>query len=302
VSRSALACPNSRDCDSCGNKALPLVTFINLMLAVFMAFIGLVSGSKAILVNSLYSFKDFITSLVVVIGLKFSEKPADPEHPYGHGKIEFVAMLLIGVALFIAALFLFFHSIKDVWAGFQGRIQVPKMIALWAGCISVIANYKLYKYLECVGTKRNSPAILANAQHHHSDTGSSLLVVVAIIGANLGFMFLDPLAAVIETVDLMYLSVGMLKDALRGTLDGSVSSEIKGKIESIARLVPGVRRVSNIKARQLGHNLWIDITLKVDYDKSASEGYMIGLHVKDSLIKAMGNIATVNFSIEPYLP
>jgi cation diffusion facilitator family transporter len=272
------------------------------MLAVFMAFIGLVSGSKAILVNSLYSFKDFITSLVVVIGLRVSERPADERHPYGHGKIEFVAMLLIGVALFIAALFLFFHSIKDVWAGFQGKIEVPKLIALWAGCISVIANYKLYKYLECVGTKRNSPAILANAQHHHSDTGSSLLVVVAIIGANLGFMFLDPLAAVIETVDLMYLSVGMLKDALRGALDGSVSSEIKGKIESIAQLVPGVRRVSNINARQLGHNLWVDITLKVDYDKSASEGYMIGLHVKDSLIKAMGNIATVNFSIEPYLP
>jgi cation diffusion facilitator family transporter len=302
VSRSALACPNSRDCDRCGNKALPLVTYINLLLAIFMAFIGLVSGSKAILVNSLYSFKDFITSLVVVIGLKFSEKPADPEHPYGHGKIEFVAMLLIGVALFIAALFLFFHSIKDVWAGFQGRIQVPKMIALWAGCISVIANYKLYKYLECVGTKRNSPAILANAQHHHSDTGSSLLVVGAIIGANLGLLFLDPLAAVIETVDLMYLSVGMLKDALRGTLDGSVSSEIKGRIESIARLVPGVRRVSNINVRQLGHSLWIDITLKVDYDKTASEGYRIGLHVKDSLVKAMGNIAMVNFSIEPYMP
>ena len=279
-----------------------MVTYINLLLAAFMAFIGLVSGSKAILVNSLYSFKDFITSLVVVIGLKVSEKPADQEHPYGHGKIEFVAMLLIGVALFIAALFLFFHSIKDVWAGFQGQIQVPKLIALWAGCISVIANYKLYKYLECVGTKRNSPAILANAQHHHSDTCSSLLVVGAIIGANFGFMFLDPLAAVIETVDLMYLSVRMLKDALRGTLDSSVSSEIKGKIEAIAQLVPGVRRVSNIDVRQLGHDLWIDITLKVDYNKSASEGYRIGLHVKDSLIKAMGNIAMVNFSIEPYMP
>ena len=302
MSRSALTCANSRDCDSCGDKALPQVTYLNLLLAVFMAFIGLVSGSKAILVNSLYSFKDFITSLVVVIGLKVSEKPADLRHPYGHGKIEFVAMLLIGVALFIAALFLFFHSIKDVWAGFQGKIEVPKLIALWAGCISVIANYKLYKFLECVGTRRNSPAILANAQHHHSDTGSSILVVVAVIGSNLGFLFLDPLVAVIETLDLMYLSVRMLKDALQGTLDGSVSSEIKGRIESIAQLVPGVRRVSNINVRQLGQNRWIDITIKVDYDKSASEGYLIGLHVKDSIIKAIENIANVSVSIEPYMP
>lgn len=302
MSRSALACADSRDCEKCGEKALPQVTYLNLLLAIFMAFIGLVSGSKAILVNSLYSFKDFITSLVVVIGLKVSERPADGRHPYGHGKIEFVAMLLIGVALFVASLFLFFHSIKDVWAGFQGKIEVPKLIALWAGCISVIANYKLYKFLECVGTRRNSPAILANAQHHHSDTGSSILVVVAVIGSNLGFLFLDPLAAVIETVDLMYLSVRMLKDALQGALDVSVGSDIKGRIEEIARLVPGVRRVGNIHARQLGHSLWIDITLKVDYDKPASEGYLIGLHVRDSLIKAIDNIAMVNFSIEPFMP
>ena len=302
MSRSALTCADSRDCERCGEKALPQVTYINLLLAIFMAFIGLVSGSKAILVNSLYSFKDFITSLVVVIGLKVSEKPSDWRHPYGHGKIEFVAMLLIGVALFIASLFLFYHSIKDVWAGFQGKIEVPKLIALWAGCISVIANYKLYKYLECVGTRRNSPAILANAQHHHSDTGSSVMVVVAVIGSNLGLLFLDPLAAVIETVDLMHLSLKMLKDALQGALDVSVGSEVKGRIEEIALLVPGVRRVGDIHARQLGHSLWIDITLKVDYDKPASEGYLIGLHVRESLVKAIDNIAMVNFSIEPFMP
>ena len=120
MSCSALELPNNHDCASCGKKALLLVTLLNLLLAIFLAFIGFVSGSKAILGNSLYSFKDFITSLVVVIGIKVSEKPADVEHPYGHGKIEFVAMLFIGVAIFIASLFLFFHSIRDVWAGLQG--------------------------------------------------------------------------------------------------------------------------------------------------------------------------------------
>ena len=137
MSCSAVEFPDSDDCASCGKKALLVSTLVNLLLTVFMAFIGFVSGSKAILGNSLYAFKDFVTSLVVVIGIRVSEKPADVGHPYGHGKIEFVAMLFIGVAIFIASLFLFFHSIKDVWAGLHGQIQVPKLIALCAGCISV---------------------------------------------------------------------------------------------------------------------------------------------------------------------
>jgi cation diffusion facilitator family transporter len=302
MSCSAVELPNTCDCVSCSRKALLVATFLNLTLAIFMVFIGNVSGSKAILVNSLYSFKDFVTSLVVVIGIRVSEKPADARHPYGHGKIEFVAMLFIGIAIFIASLFLFFHSIRDVLAGFYGQIQVPKLIALFAACISVIANYTLYKYLHCVGTRRNSPAILANAKHHHSDTVSSLSVVLAVIGSNMGLLFLDPLVAVIETLDLMRLSFRMLKDSLNGVLDTAVNVEIRSKIESIAQLVPGVRKVSNVGARQLGQDLWVDITIKVDYSRTASEGYRIGLHVKDSLMKAIDNIANVNFTIEPYIP
>jgi len=302
MSCSAVELPDNRECSNCGRRAVLVATVLNLMLAVFMAFIGLVSGSKAVLVNSLYSFKDFVTSLVVVIGIRVSEKPADLRHPYGHGKIEFVAMMFIGSAIFIAALFLFVHSIKDVWAGLQGQIQVPKLIALWAACISVIANYKLYKYLSCVGTWRNSPAILASAKHHHSDSGSSVFVALAIIGANLGLLFLDPLVAVIETLDLMRLSVRMLKDGLKGVLDASVDVKVRSEIESIARLVPGVRQVSNVDVRQLGQERWIDITIKVDYNKPASEGYMIGLHVKGSIMKALANIANVSVSIEPYMP
>ena len=302
MSCSPVELPNNHDCASCGKKAPLVVALLNLLLAIFLAFIGFMSGSKAILGNSLYSFKDFVTSLVVVIGIRVSEKPADVGHPYGHGKIEFVAMLFIGVAIFIASLFLFVHSIRDVWAGLDGTIQVPKLIALWAGIISVIANYKLSKYLHCVGTRRNSPAILATAKHHHSDAIASLFVVVAIIGANIGLLFLDPLVAVIETLDLMRLSVMMLKDSLNGVLDSSVNVGIRPEIESIVQRVPGVRKVSNVGVRQLGQERWIDITIKVDYNKPAREGYMIGLHVKESIMKVLENIANVSVSIEPYMP
>ena len=279
-----------------------MAAILNLLLTIFLAFIGFVSGSKALLGNSLYAFKDFVASLVVLIGIRVSEKPADVEHPYGYGKIEFVAMLFIGVAILIASLFVFVHSIRDLWTGWHGQLQVPKLVALWAGCISVVTNYKLYKYLHCVGTRRNSPAILATAKHHHSDTTASVFVVLAIFGANMGLLFLDPLVAVIETLDLMRLSVGMLKEGLNGVLDSSVSVESRSEIESIAQRVPGVRKVSKVDIRQLGQNRWIDMTIKVDYNKSAKEGYLISLHVKESIIKALKNISDVSVSIEPYMP
>lgn len=302
MSCSAVELPDNHDCAGCGRKAPLVAAVFSLSLAVFLAFIGFVSGSKAILGNSLYAFKDFVTALAVFVCIRVSGKPADGDHPYGHGKIEYVAMLFIGVSLFIAALFLFFHSIRDVWEVLHGQIRVPKLIALSAGCISVAVNYKLYKYLHCVGTRRNSPAILATAKHHHSDTGASVLVVLAIIGANIGLLFLDPLVAVIETLDLMWLCVVMLKDGLNGVLDGSVNVRIKAEIESTALLVPGVRKVCNVVVQQLGQDRWINITIKVDCNKSASEGYMIGLHVKESIIKALDNIADVSVSIEPYMP
>jgi cation diffusion facilitator family transporter len=302
MSCSDLTLPDSEQCALCGNKAPQISTLLNFLLAIFLAFVGFVSGSKAVLGNSIYAFKDFVTSLVVVIGIKVSEKPADDRHPYGHGKIEFVAMLFIGIAIFVASLFLFVHSVREIWESFHGVLPVPKLFALSAGCISVIANYKLYKYLHCVGTRRNSPAILATAKHHHSDTISSLFVVLAIIGANLGLMFLDPLVAVIETLDLMRLSLGMLQDAVNGVLDGSMSTAIRSEIESTAMLVPGVRRVDKVTVRQLGQTRWIDMTIKVDCDKPASEGYLIGEHVKGSVVKAIQNIANVSVSIEPYMP
>ena len=303
MSCSAVESTNDRECARCAKNAPLVAALLNFLLAIFLIIIGFVSGSKAILGSALYSFKDFVTTLAVSIGIKVSEKPADGTHHYGYGKIEFVAMLFIGVAIFIASLFLFVHSASDIWASWQGRLEVQELIALCGGCISVIANYKLYKYLLCVGTRQNHPSILAAAKHHRSDATASVFVVLAIIGANMGLMFLDPLAAVFETLDLMWLSVVMLIDGLNGVLDGSAQAvKIRSEIESIARLVPDVRKVSNVDVRQLGQDRWIDITIKVDHDKSASEGYLIGLRVKESIMKALDYIANVSVSIEPYMP
>ncbi len=294
---------DSKECVNCEKKAGWAAVYANLSLALFKAFIGYISGSKAILGDALFSFKDFIASLVVVIGIKVSGKPADEQHPYGHGKIEFVALFLISVGLIISTVFLFVHSVKGIWHCFHGYDSAPKLIAFWAALISVVANYKLAQYLRCVGDKLQSLSMLANARHNHSDAISSIMVAVAVLGARfLGLVFLDPLVALIEAVCLMAMGLEMLKDSLKGLFDSAAPSTIVEKIQSIAQLVPGVRKVSKVVVRHLGQGLWVDMMIKVDHALSHQEGYIICQHVKSSIQATMGNQTTVNVIFEPYIP
>jgi cation diffusion facilitator family transporter len=292
-----------QECLACEKQAGWAAVYANLALALFKAFIGFISGSKAILGDALFSFKDFIASLVVVIGIKVSGKPADEQHPYGHGKIEFVALFLISVGLIVSTMFLFVHSVKGIWHCFHGYNSAPKLVAFWAAIISVVANYKLAQYLRCVGDKLHSPSMIANARHNHSDAISSIMVAVAILGARyLGFVFLDPLVALIEAVCLMGMSIEMLKDSLKGLFDSAAPAATVERIETVARVVPGVRKVSKVVARHLGQGIWVDMTIKIDHTLTHQEGYLIARHVKESIQASLGNHTTVNVVFEPYMP
>ncbi|MBF0554238.1 MAG: magnetosome biogenesis CDF transporter MamM [Nitrospirae bacterium] len=289
-------------CYACERKASGIAVGSNLLLAVFKLIVGVISGSKAVIGDSLYSFKDFLTSLVVLVGVKISGKPADDDHHYGHGKIEFVAIFLISLLIIIGTLFLFIHSVKDVWGAFHGTVKPPKFIAFWAAIVSVIANYKLFSYLHCVGQRRGSPAMLANAKHNHSDAVSSAFVAGAIVLTRFGFFFADPLAAVIETLDLIRLSASMLNDSLKGIMDSSISPSVIRQMNHFAMLVPGVKRVASINARKVGQGIWVEIVIKVDHGKTLDHGYMIGRQVEETLMKRVDNIVGINLAIEPYMP
>ena len=308
MSRSTLsACNNkgddSTECVICENKAGRAAVYANLALALFKGVIGYLSGSKAILGDALFSFKDFIASLVVIIGIKVSGKPADDQHPYGHGKIEYVALFLISVGMMISTIFLFVYSAKGLWHCYQGIGTAPRLVAFWAALISVVANYRLADYLRCVGDKRQSVTMLASARNNHSAAVSSIMVVIAVPAAHyFGLLFLDPLVALIEALCLMVMSSYMLKDSLKGLFDSAAPAATVERIEAVARVVPGVRKVSKVVARHLGQGVWVDMTIKIDHDLNHQEGYLIGQHVKASIQALLGSHTTVNVLFEPYLP
>ena len=290
-------------CRNCEKRAGWIAVVSNLALAIFKLIVGILSGSKAVIGDALYSFKDFFTALVVLAGIRISGKPPDENHPYGHGKIEFVAIFLISLLIIIGTFFLFVHSVRDIWMVFRGEASPhPKFIAFWAAVISVIANYKLSGYLNCVGERMKSPAMLANAKHNHSDAIASGFVAGAILLSSLGWSIADPLVAVIETVDLIFLCFSMMKDAIRSLLDSSLDDDVIRQIESTAHLVPGVRKVASLNARKVGQNIWVDMVIKIDPRQTLDAGYRISRQVEETLTKRLRNIGVVNIAVEPYLP
>ena len=289
------------ECSPCVTRAVWIALRSNLFLFFFKAVVGLISGSKAVLADSLYSLKDFVASLVVLIGRQLSGRPPDENYPYGHGKVEHIAVFLISILIIGAAVFLFIHSAKDVWNAFHGQIVAPQFIAFWAALISVVANYKLADYLHCVGTRLKSPTMLANARHNHSDAVASTFVAGAILGTQFGLLFLDPLVAVIETVDLARLSAVMAKDSLREMLDVAVSKPERRRIESLVTLVPGVRRVHSLTARSVGQEMWVYVVIKVDRNLALEDGDRVGRQVKETIMKKIAGVAGVNLSIGPHL-
>lgn len=284
---------DSQECFTCEKKAGWAAVYANLALALFKAVIGYLSGSKALLGDALFSFKDCIASLVVVIGVKVSGKPADDQHPYGHGKVEYVALFLISVGLIISTIILCVHSAQGIWSCYQGTGNAPKLIAFWAALISVAANYQLAQYLRCVGDKLHSPSMLANARHSNSGAISSTMVAIAVIGAHyFDVFFLDPLVAFVEAVCLISMSIEMFKESIKGLFDSAAPAATVERIEAIARAVPGVRKVAKVVARHLGQGIWIEMTIKINHTMSHQEGYLIGLHVKESIQALLGKHAT----------
>lgn len=308
MSRNTLSQCNSsgrdlQECLSCNKKSGGAAVYTNLALALFKAMIGFVGGSSAMLGDALFSFKNFIASLIVVFGIKVSGKPADEQHPYGHGKLEFVALFLISIGLIVPILFLIVHTAKGFWHCFHNNVDVPKLVVFWAAIISVVANHSLAQFLRCVGDNQHSPSMLANARNNHMNANASIIVAVAILGARyLGLVFLDSLVAFVGSVHLLVMSISMLMEALKGLFDSAAPVAAAEKIESIARLVPGVRKVSKVVARHQGQGLWVDMTIKIDHAMAHQEGYLISRHVKESIQAALGNHTIVNVVFEPYMP
>ncbi|MBF0370612.1 MAG: magnetosome biogenesis CDF transporter MamM [Magnetococcales bacterium] len=263
----------------------------NLALSSLKLFVGLLSGSHALLADALYSAKDVVTSILIIVGLKVSNKPLDQEHPFGHGKVEFLLSMTISLVLMILTCILFYFSAETIM---EGEHKPPHLIALWVAVLSLAVNLFMSLYARCVAVEINSPMVMTLARHHKGDGLSSLAVVFAIIGSHyLDMPWLDPVVALGETLHLLYLGGEVFWDSFQGLMDSSAPKEVEERIRQETLAVPGVRGVEELRTRRMGQELWISMVIGVNPDLGVNRAKRISQRVEESLASSIPHLGDV---------
>lgn len=283
----------SSKCIRCSRSIGWIGVVVNAVLMTMKAFIGLVSGSQALVADAMYSAKDLMTSVLVIVGMKVSDKPIDKDHPYGHGKVEFVLALLASVVFLSLTAYLLGHAIFMLAYGEEHK--APHVIALWAALISVAVNVFMYFYSRCVSVESNSPMIRTLSRHHHADATASMAVAFAIIGAHyLSMPWIDLVVAMFEALHLLYLGSDVFRDACRGLMDRSMDKKIQQRIERVVMGLEHVQEVQEFRARHIGQSLFIEVTIGVDPELSVSEANDVRLDVREEMFRLVPHIGELH--------
>ena len=280
--------------------------FTNLILSAAKIVAGVVGRSSAMVADGIHSLSDFVTDFIVIIFIKISAKNEDSDHPYGHGKFETFATMLISFALFIVAIGIFYSGSVKIYEVLNGRtIERPTYLALVMAAVSIVVKEGLYWYTIIVGRKIDSPAVIANGWHHLSDAFSSIGTLIGISGAMfLGerWRILDPITSVIVGIFIIGVAYKLARPSIQELLEMSLPQEIKQNIEQKIQATPGVITFHHLRTRKNGNAFIIDMHIKVDARSSIVEAHDIATHVENNLKAALGKRTQVNVHIEPYQP
>ncbi len=267
---------------------------VNVVLTVVKGLAGVLAGSSVMVADAVHSLSDLVSDMVALFSLRVAAKPPDESHPYGHGRFEtlgtvVLALVLLAVAAGIAV---------DSWERF-GTSVAPEQLALWAALISVVAKELLYHVTLRVGRKIGSPLVVANAWHHRSDALSSIAAFAGILGARAGFPILDPVAAIVVAALIAYMSIVLLRDAVREVTDASLRQDMLGELKVGVQELPGVVNLHEVRARRMGSRTLVDLHVEVEGSTTVSDGHQVAERVRLFVEQKYPEVAEVLVHVDP---
>ena len=248
---------------------------VNLLLSIFKLLAGTIGKSGAMVSDSIHSASDVISSLIVIIGIKFAHKDADKEHQYGHERIECIASIVLSAILAVVGLEI---GINVIFGNYSD-LQVPTLIALIAALVSIITKEIMFQYTKIVAKKIHSDALMADAWHHRSDALSSVGSLIGIGGAMLGLPILDPIASVAISILIIKATIEIFLDAVSKLIDKSCDSDTINKMEQSAMEVEGVENIDDIRTRLFGNRIYVDIEICADGSLTLNDAHSIAENV-----------------------
>ena len=271
---------------------------VNVALAVFKLAAGIYGDSRAVIADGIEALLDVFTVLLVYAGSRFWSRPPDDSHPFGHGRMETLMVVVIGVSLVGAAIGIGWESIATLH---ERHATPPGWIAAVAALASIIGKEILYRWTLAIGRRIKSVAVIAMAWHYRSDAFSSVPVVLAVTGAILlpSWTFLDHLGAVVVSMFILHAAFKITWPSLKELIDVGAPAEVRRRIRDIACANRDVLQVHDIRTRYIGNSIQADLHVVVDGGLTVRQGHDIAKDVEARLTRDIEELVNVVVHVEP---
>jgi len=279
--------------DSSSMRITLIGAAVNIAFAALKGGIGIMSGSAALVADGAHSLSDLFSDGVTVWAVRKSNAPSDKEHPYGHGKFESVASFIIALLLILTGLGIVVHAFNHLEAP-----STPGKWAIVAALLSIGAKESLYQVTAAIGKRIGSRALIANAWHHRTDALSSVAALIGVLGAQLGFAIMDPIAGVLVAGLICKTGVDILNDSLRDLTDESVDERILEQLHEVLDNVQGVVDYHEVRARRMGSYILVDLHLQVEAMSSVSVAHQVAERVRWKILNTVSEVNEVLIHVD----
>lgn len=271
----------------------------NLVLALVKGTAGFFGHSYALIADAIESTSDVLSSMIVWIGLRAASRPPDDDHPYGHGKAEPLAGVIVSLFLLAAAILIGVESISNIMTPHKA----PKAWTLIVIGAVVIGKELVFRYVMNTAVEINSTAVKGEAQHHRADAITSVAafigIAIALIGGE-GYESADDWAALLAGAFIAWNAYKIFSPSFSELMDKALPEDVVKEVRKVAEGVPGVIAIEKCFVRKMGFELFVDIHVEVDAQATVFEGHDIGHRVKDAIMAANPAVYDVLTHIEPY--
>ncbi len=278
-------------------KVTLIGSVIDLLLAILKLLFGWIGQSQALIADGIHSLSDLLTDALVIYTAKHANKEADERHPYGHGRFETIATVILGGTLILVGIGIAWDATLRLFE--PESLLNPGWLALAVAALSVVLKEAIYQYTARAAKRLRSRMLHANAWHSRTDAISSIFVIIGIGGAMLGLNYLDAIAAIIVAIMIAKVGGDLVWQSIQELTDEALDQE---QVKAIEQCITGISSVCSLhllRTRRMGGDALVDVHIQVEPYLSVSEGHQISEVVRNTLINQFDEINDVMVHIDP---
>lgn len=281
-------------------KVLVKSLIVNILLTLTKFVFGIIYKSKVLVADGIHSLSDLATDVVSIYGSKLSLKPADNEHPYGHGKIEYLTSIVIGAVILALALSLLGNSLN-------AKNTIASNMVLYVTIFTILAKYLISRYILSKGVKYKSNLLVASGKESRSDVISSAIVIITYFLSKLSsyskiFLYSDTIGTFIIGLIILKTAYRILKENIVSILgESEQDEEYLDKIREIILENSEVVNIEELNIIKYGHYYQANITINMDSNVTLEDACLVSNRIKKKLINKKTRISYAKISINPYM-